>query len=81
MRARKAKQRVADVDVKNTSAAYWEQILKNEGLGMDAGRDPGHRKLLRVGGTEDLEAIYAAQITDFGKVKPQGNGSDDSGSE
>ena len=65
----------------NTSAEYWEQVLREEGLSMNAGLDPGHRKLLRVGNSTDLERIHAAIVTDTGKVKPEGHGPDDSDSE
>lgn len=56
---------------------YWEKLLKEEGLSMDAGRDPGHRKEIRVGNTTDLERIHAAIVTYTGKVKPPGHGPDD----
>lgn len=54
----------------------WEKKLRALKLSMDAGRDPGHRKLIRVGGASDLERIQAAQTTDTGKVSPSGSGSD-----
>ena len=43
---------------------------------MDEGRDPGHRKLVRVGGATDLESIYAARVTKTGRVRPEGPGPD-----
>jgi hypothetical protein len=63
-------------DPTNESPAYWEQILKERGLDMDAGRDPGHRKVLRIGGSVDLERVHTARASRTGKVKPQGAGPD-----
>ena len=63
-------------ELNKNSQAYWEELLKAEGLGMDEGRDPGHRKLVRVGGATDLESIYAARVTKTGRVRPEGPGPD-----
>ena len=64
-------------DTENTTKEYWDKVLEEEGLSMNAGLDPGHRKLLRVGGTADLERIHAAIVTYTGKVRPPGHGPDD----
>ena len=61
----------------NTSKEYWEQVLASEGLSMDAGRDAGHRKVLLVGNSSDLESIYEMLVGDNGKVRPKGTGPDD----
>jgi hypothetical protein len=58
------------------SQAYWEEILRAEGLDMDAGRDPGHRKVAPCGDATDLEAIYAYRVTHTGRVRPKGPGPD-----
>lgn len=55
----------------------WEMILKKAGLGMDAGRDPGHRKTVLVGNSTDLEGIYEMLVGENGKVRPEGAGPDD----
>ena len=68
-------------DTENTTKEYWDKVLEEEGLSMNAGLDPGHRKLLRVGGTADLERIHAAIVTYTGKVKPPGHGPDDAPNE
>ena len=74
MPKKKSPAKVAGKD--KNSQAYWEELLKAEGLGMDEGRDPGHRKLVRVGGATDLESIYAARVTKTGRVRPEGPGPD-----
>jgi hypothetical protein len=53
-----------------------ELATKITGITIDDGRDPGHRKELRVGGTADLEDIHAAQVSETGLVRPQGPGPD-----
>ena len=58
------------------SQAYWEQVLKNEGLGMDAGRDPGHRKLKFIGNAADLDALNEQLTGQVGRVTPNGAGPD-----
>ena len=58
------------------SPEYWEKVLAADGLSMNAGLDPGHRKLLRVGGIADLERIHAVKTTDAGRVRPKGASSD-----
>lgn len=63
--------------IDRTSKEYWEQILKKEGLGLDAGRDPGHRKLILVGSSADLDAIHEMQVGENGKVRPAGPGPDE----
>ena len=55
----------------------WEKILAAEGLSMDAGRDPGHRKLLCVGNASDLEGIHEMLVGQNGRVRPKGSGPDD----
>lgn len=75
------KARPVALRLETNNKEYWEQVLKEEGLSMNAGLDPGHRKLLRVGNTADLEKIHAAIVSYVGKVKPEGYGPDDAPSE
>ena len=58
------------------SQAYWERVLRENGLDMDAGRDPSHRKLIYIGGATEIESLDAHISTDMGRVKPTGNGPD-----
>ena len=46
---------------------YWNEVLRREGLSMDAGRDPGHRKLVYV---EDVEKAMASQSPVEGRRVP-----------
>ena len=64
-------------DTENTTKDYWDKVLKAEGLSMDAGRDPGHRKLLCVGNASDLEGIHEMLVGQNGRVRPKGAGPDD----
>jgi hypothetical protein len=57
----------------------WEKILAAEGLSMDVGRDPGHRRLVLVGNSSDLEGIYEMLVGENGRVRPEGAGPDDDG--
>lgn len=41
------------IDTTNESPAYWEKILRSEGLGMDRGLHP----LVYVGDTNDLDNL------------------------
>jgi hypothetical protein len=74
---KKTRVRPAEDRPETNTKEYWEQVLREEGLSMNAGLDPGHRKLLRVGNGTDLERIHAAIVTYTGKVKPEGHGPDD----
>jgi hypothetical protein len=63
------------------SKEYWEQVLRKEGLSMDAGthryRDVyGKRKyrLSYVGDSATIDAIYEMQVGQNGKVGPSGVG-------
>ena len=59
------------------STKYWDSVLRRAGLSMDAGRDPGHRKLLYVGNSFNLEAIYEMTIGETdGRVRPAGHAPD-----
>lgn len=60
-----------------TDKDFWEQLLKDEGLSMDAGRDPGHRKTVLVGNSNDLEDIHEMMAGRNGRVRPKGAGPDD----
>ena len=62
----------------------WEKILAAEGLSMDAGRrrfrDESGRerdRLVHVGGSSNVDAIYEMQVGDTGKAKPEGHGPDE----
>jgi hypothetical protein len=57
----------------------WEKILAAEGLSMDAGRDPSHRKTFFVGGSKDLEDVYEMLVGQNGRVRPKGAGPDETG--
>jgi hypothetical protein len=56
---------------------HWEKILADEGLSMDAGRDPGHRKTVLVGGSIEIEGIYEGLVGENGRVSPKGTGADE----
>ena len=55
------------------STAYWNEVLRREGLSMSAGSD---RRLVHVGDSGQLERVEAAREEEevFGgrKVKPEG---------
>lgn len=56
----------------------WEKILKDSGLGPDAGRDPGHRKLVYVGSGTDVTIVdEILRRNSSGRVRPKGAGPDD----
>jgi hypothetical protein len=78
--SRKKARPVGDIRLETTKE-YWEQVLSKEGLSMDAGRDPGHRKLALVGSTKDLEDVYEMLAGENGRVRPEGAGPDDSAKE
>lgn len=65
------------IDTSSTSTSYWERVLKEDGLDMNAGLDPGHRKVLRVGNTADLERVHTAVVSKTGRVRPRGAGPDE----
>jgi len=65
------------IDLATNSKEYWEQILRESGLGMDAGRDPGHRKTVLVGNSFDLENIHEMLVGQNGRVRPDGTGPDE----
>ncbi len=70
--------RPSAIATEDTSKEYWDKVLKGEGLGMDAGRDPGHRKLVLVGGSQDIEMVDEIMVKKrAGRVRPKGNGPDD----
>jgi hypothetical protein len=75
--ARKCK-RLKDLrSIDVNSEAYWEEVLRREGLSEDDGRDPGHRKLLYVGDSNTLNAFQEMKVRkQTGQVKPKGNGPD-----
>lgn len=64
------------IDVTNESQDYWEKVLRREGLSMDGGRDPGHRNMLRIGNSTDVEKLEEYILSRCGKVKPEGHGPD-----
>lgn len=71
-------------DTENTTKEYWEQILKAEGLSLDAGRhqfrDASGRlrdRLIHVGGASNLDALHEMLIGDNGRVTPKGAGPDE----
>lgn len=56
---------------------FWEKKLQKAGLGMDAGRDPGHRKLTYIGSGADVDALNEQLVGKrSGRVKPKGHGPD-----
>ena len=64
----------------------WEKILAAEGLSMDAGRrrfrdasGQERNRLIHVGSSRNVDAIYEMQVGDNGKVKPSGAGPDAEG--
>ena len=52
------------------AAAYWEELLRRQGLQMAAGR---HEKLSYVGASSHLETIDGVRQTDSGRVVPAGS--------
>jgi hypothetical protein len=71
-------------DRSETSTDFWEKLLKKEGLSMDAGRrrfrDASGReenRIVHVGDSNNVDAIYEMQVGQNGKVKPAGAGPDD----
>ena len=62
---------------KATDKEYWEEKLRKAGLSMDAGRDPGHRKLVLIGGSIEVDMIQEIMIRkESGRVSPKGAGPD-----
>lgn len=67
---------------KATDKEYWEEKLRKAGLSMDAGRDPGHRKLVLIGGSIEVDMIQEIMIRKkSGRVRPKGAGPDDGSKE
>lgn len=55
----------------------WDEVLRLAGLGMDAGRDPGHRKLILIGNSQDIDMIDEIMTKKrAGRVRPKGAGPD-----
>jgi len=79
------KTRVRPTEDSNLSETEkWEKILADEGLSMDAGRrrfrDAAGRernRLVHVGSSSNIDAIYEMQVGDNGKVAPNGAGPDE----
>lgn len=51
--------------VDRESPEYWEELLKRDGLTMDAGRS---KRISYVGGTADVDMIHGLIETDSGRV-------------
>jgi len=70
-------------DPTNESPAYWENILREEGLDMDAGVHryrKGKKRPYReihVGGSKNLEDVHEHLVGRQGRVRPQGAGPDE----
>jgi hypothetical protein len=62
--------------IPRNSPKYWKEVLRREKLTMDAGRDPGHRKLVYVGDSAGIEAIHEMQVGKTGRTKMPGAGPD-----
>jgi hypothetical protein len=60
-----ARKRRALRSVDYQTKEYWNKLLAQEGLSVDAGRHP---KLSYVGGAVDIEYIEGARRTDTGRI-------------
>lgn len=76
---RKNKIRSQAALVENTSKEYWESVLRDEGLSMEAGihrfRDRAgalRYRLSFVGDSSTVDALYEMRMGENGKVKPKG---------
>ena len=69
--ARKRK-KLKDLDY--NSNEYWNKLLNQEGLSLNAGKS---EKLLYVGGPSDADRLKGFVDTDNGRVKPHAAGSED----
>jgi hypothetical protein len=50
------------------TAEYWNQVLADFGLSVDAGRHPN---LIPVGGSDNLSLISDLESSNTGRVKPK----------
>ena len=76
MSRKKRPARLAGKD--ENSQAYWDEVLRAEGLAMDIGK-PGHGKVVYVGNSFDVSALEEMQAGKNGRVKPAGSGPDKEG--
>ena len=55
---------------KYESQEYWNQLLAEYGLSVDAGRHP---KIIYVGDSTVVTRIHDSQVVDTGRVSPKPN--------
>jgi len=58
-------------DLEYTSREYWNKLLSQEGLSLDAGKS---EKLLYVGGAPEVDRLKGFLETNNGRVIPPDNG-------
>lgn len=56
--------------VDQNDSGYWEELLKRDGLTMEAGRS---KRLVYVGGTSEVDLIHGLSVTDNGHVRTDEN--------